>query len=193
MKLGVFTVLFGDKQFEEVLGTIAERGLDSIEIGTGGYPGDAHCKPEELLNNNDKLEKFKKVIEDHGLEISALSCHGNPLHPNPEVANKHHEQFQNTVRLAEKLGVDTVVTFSGCPGESEFSHFPVWVTSAWPEDHPKVLEWQWKEKVIPYWTEQSNFYPNMGCELQLNLILGLLFIIMKLRYGYVKSAETTLE
>nr|WP_245891226.1 hypothetical protein [Desmospora activa] len=75
------------------------------------------------------------------MTISALSCHGNPLHPNREISKKHH-QFEQTVLLAEKLGVDTVVTFSGCPGESEHSKYPVWVTAAWPEDHPEVLEWQ---------------------------------------------------
>lgn len=39
MKLGVFAVLFGDKKFEEALDMIAEMGLESVEIGTGGYPG----------------------------------------------------------------------------------------------------------------------------------------------------------
>jgi len=157
MKLGVFAVLFGDKKFEEALDVITEMGLESIEIGTGGYPGDMYCNPKELLNNEEKRNNFKKAIDDRGLEISALSCHGNPLHPDKEVSQKHHDQFQNTVRLAEKLGVDTVITFSGCPGESEYSRFPVWVTCPWPKDHLEVLEWQWKEKVIPYWTEQSEY------------------------------------
>lgn len=162
MKLGVFAVLFGDKKFEEALDIIANSGLDSVEIGTGGYPGDAHCNPQELLNNENKLKEFKKAMETRDLTISALSCHGNPLHPNKEISAKHHEQFQNTVRLAEKLGVNTVITFSGCPGESDYSRFPVWVTCSWPEDHAEVLEWQWKEKVIPYWKEQSRFLAEHG-------------------------------
>lgn len=162
MKLGVFAVLFGDKKFEEALDIIANSGLESVEIGTGGYPGDAHCNPQELLNNENKLKEFKKAIETRDLTISALSCHGNPLHPNKEISAKHHEQFQNTVRLAEKLGVNTVITFSGCPGESDYSRFPVWVTCSWPEDHAEVLEWQWKEKVIPYWKEQSRFLAEHG-------------------------------
>ncbi|RDW20626.1 sugar phosphate isomerase/epimerase family protein [Oceanobacillus chungangensis] len=162
MKLGVFAVLFGDKKFEEALDVIAEMGLESIEIGTGGYPGDSYCDPKELLTNENKRESFKKAIDERGLKISALSCHGNPLHPNKEISQKHHEQFQNTVRLAEKLEVDTVITFSGCPGESIHSRFPVWVTCPWPEDHTEVLEWQWKEKVIPYWTNQSKFLAEHG-------------------------------
>ncbi|RDW22173.1 xylose isomerase [Oceanobacillus arenosus] len=157
MKLGVFTVLFGDRPFEEALDIISKAGLKTIELGTGGYPGNAHCKPEELLNDESKLRDFKKQIDLRGLEISSLSCHGNPLHPNREISNKHHEQFQNTVLLAEKLGVETITTFSGCPGESEFSKFPVWVTCPWPDDYSEVLEWQWNERVIPYWQEQSLF------------------------------------
>jgi hypothetical protein len=26
-----------------------ELGVDAIELGTGNYPGDAHCRPDELL------------------------------------------------------------------------------------------------------------------------------------------------
>lgn len=162
MKLGVFAVLFGDRPLEEALDIIADAGLEAVEIGTGGYPGATHCDPVELLENESKLEKFKQAIEERNLTISALSCHGNPLHPDQDISQKHHQQFQDTVRLASKLGVETVVTFSGCPGESEHSRFPVWVTCPWPEDHAKVLEWQWAERVIPYWKEQSQFLKEHG-------------------------------
>lgn len=157
MKLGVFAVLFGQKGFEDALDTIRDAGLQMVEIGTGGYVGNAHCKPTELLNDKEKLNHFKEAIKCRGLEISALSCHGNPLHPNREVAQEHHEDFQNTVRLASLLGVETVITFSGCPGESDHSLHPVWVTCPWPDDFSSVVNWQWEEKVIPYWKEQDKF------------------------------------
>lgn len=157
MKLGVFAVLFSQKPFEEALDYIAESGLEAIEIGCGAYPGNAHCNPAELLADSSKLTAFQQAITSRGLEISALSCHGNPLHPNADIARQHHESFRDTVLLAEQLGVKTVITFSGCPGESEGSKFPVWVTCPWPEDFLEVLDWQWREKVIPYWTEQDQF------------------------------------
>lgn len=157
MKLGVFAVLFGDKSLEEALDTIVEAGLNTVEIGTGGYPGDSHCNPAELLQDEKKLNEFKQAIDSRNLSISALSCHGNPLHPKQEIAQEHHRQFEDTVKLADKLGVETVVTFSGCPGESDHSRFPVWVTCPWPEDHSEVVNWQWEEKVLPYWKEQSRF------------------------------------
>lgn len=85
MKLGVFTVLFSDKSFEDMLSYVSSKGIEAIELGTGGYPGDAHCKVDELLNDDTKLESFKQKISDHGLIISALSCHANPLHPQKKL------------------------------------------------------------------------------------------------------------
>lgn len=162
MKLGVFAVLFGEESLEDALDKIVEAGVECVEIGTGGYPGNKHCNPEELLHDENKLHQFKQAIESRNLTISALSCHGNPLHPNQEIANKHHQEFRQTVQLASKLGVETVVTFSGCPGESEHSRFPVWVTCPWPEDFSEVVEWQWEEKVLPYWKDQNVFLEKHG-------------------------------
>ncbi len=37
MKLGVFTVLFRDKSFTDMLDYVKEAGLSAVEIGTGCY------------------------------------------------------------------------------------------------------------------------------------------------------------
>ena len=94
MKIGVFTVLFGNKPFEETLDYVKELGLEAVEIGTGAYPGDAHCKPAELLKSEKKLKAFKDAIASRGLVISALSCHGNPIHPDKKVAKAHDAVFR---------------------------------------------------------------------------------------------------
>ena len=36
---------------EEMLDYVEEAGLDAVELGTGNYPGDAHCNPDELLSD----------------------------------------------------------------------------------------------------------------------------------------------
>ncbi|GMA64575.1 sugar phosphate isomerase/epimerase [Alicyclobacillus fastidiosus] len=162
MKLGVFTVLFQNLAFEDMLDTVKAHGLDAVELGTGNFPGSAHCDPDLLLHDNAKLQAFQRALESRGLVISALSCHGNPLHPNRSEAEESHSTWRKTVELAERLGIDTVNVFSGCPGDSEASLYPNWVTCAWPPDYQEILNWQWNEKLIPYWNAESSFANKHG-------------------------------
>lgn len=116
MKLGVFSVLFYDKNFEDMLDYVAESGLDMIEVGTGGNPGDKFCKLDELLENEDKRQAFMKSITDRGLQISGFSCHNNPISPHPTEAKEADETLRKTIRLANLLDVPVVNTFSGIAG-----------------------------------------------------------------------------
>jgi sugar phosphate isomerase/epimerase len=79
------------------------------------------------------------------------------VHPNEEIADGYIADFKNAVLLAEKIGIDTVITFSGCPGDCPESKYPNWVTCPWPEDFLAILEWQWNEVLIPYWKETAAF------------------------------------
>ena len=155
MKLGVFSVLFGRKPFEETLDYLVDLGLEAIEIGTGAYPGNAHCDPRALLGSAKRLAGFREAIQRRGLTISALSCHGNPLHPDRRVARDHHDTFLRTVELARQLGVQTVITFSGCPAGDPRGTQPNWIVAPWPPEFARALEWQWKTHVKPYWKETA--------------------------------------
>lgn len=162
MKLGVFLTLFRRHSFEDAIKYISQKNIQMVEIATGGYVGNHHLNPAQVLDKPNEIEMIKELIQEHNLQISALSCHGNPLHPNKEIAQQHHEDFKNSVLLARELGVDTIVNFSGCPGESETSQRPVWITCPWPNDFSEIVEWQWEEKVIPYWKDMSTFTKNQG-------------------------------
>jgi sugar phosphate isomerase/epimerase len=162
MKIGVFAVLFGAKPFEETLDYLVSLGLEAVEIGTGGYPGNAHCDPRRLLASEARLRAFRDAVERRGLAISALSCHGNPLHPRAGVAKAHHATFERTVRLASKLGVRDVVTFSGCPGADAKASIPSWIVAPWPPEHAEALAWQWRERVVPYWKQTARFCRQAG-------------------------------
>ena len=183
MKLGVFTVLLAKLPFDQMLTRVTGAGLEAIELGTGGYPGSDHVDVEALLADPAAAETFRTRIEDRGLIISALSCHGNPLHPNEAVAKDHDEVFRRTVRLAERLKVPVVITFSGCPGDSDTATHPNWVTCPWPPDFQQLLEWQWDKKVIPYWQDAADFAADHGIKVALEPHPGFV----------VYSAETALR
>ena len=64
VKIGLFLALFHDRTLEEALDAARAAGCEAVEISTTG----PH-RPD------------REAVERRGLEISALSCHGNPLHP----------------------------------------------------------------------------------------------------------------
>ena len=162
MKIGVFTVLLSDLELGQVLDYLKSVGVEAVEIGCGGYPGTAHCRADELLADEQQRAAFTEAIESRGLVLSALSVHGNPLHPNSEIGEQHAQDQRNAVLLAEQLGLDTVINFSGCPGDQEGAKYPNWVTCPWPPDYSAIVEWQWTEKVIPYWKEAAAFARDHG-------------------------------
>lgn len=172
MKVGSMNVPLSGMPFEQAMEYLASIGVEAVEIGCGGFPGDAHCKPEELLNDEIALENFKKVLEKNGLVISALSVHGNPVHPDPVVAEKADREFRNAVLLAEKLGVGIVNTFSGCPGDCKESKHPNWVTCPWPDDFGEILDYQWNEVLIPYWKKMAGFLNEHGVKAALEMHPG---------------------
>ena len=157
MKLSVLANLYAAKSLDETLKILTGLGVHTVEIGAGGYPGKAHCNPEELLADAKKFDEFVATFKKYDVEICALAAHGNALHPDRAIADQFDKDFRNAVLLAEKLGVDTVITFSGCPGDHEGAKYPNWVTCPWPEDFLAILDWQWNEKVIPYWQEAGAF------------------------------------
>lgn len=157
MKLGVLTVPLSSLSLEETMKFLSEQGVQTLEIGCGGFPGDAHLKPAEVLDGDAKAEEIKGLLKKYNLEICAISAHSNGVHPNQEVAAKAIEDFKNSVLVAEKLGVDTVVTFSGCPGDCPDSKYPNWVTCPWPGDFQEILDWQWNQVLIPYWKKAAAF------------------------------------
>ncbi len=168
MKLGLFTPVFGTLDTAAMLSRVrALQHITAIELGTGGWPGNPHLDPDALLADKTKAGEFGKRITDAGLQISALSCHNNPLHPEAAEAKTADDTIRKSVRLAERLGVPVVVTFSGCPGDHDGASHPNWVTCPWPPEFSDILEWQWTEKAIPYWRETTAFAADHGVKLAL--------------------------
>jgi sugar phosphate isomerase/epimerase len=168
MKLGIFTPVFGKLSFEQMLAKVKSLGgIGAVELGTGGWPGRDHIDMDSLLANQQAARDYRSRVCDAGLTISALSCHGNAIHPDAETARKYNEIFRNTVRLAQLLEVPVVNTFSGCPGDSENARCPNWITTPWPPEFLETLDWQWEKRVIPYWREAGKFAADYGIKVAL--------------------------
>ena len=160
--IGVFDAVYDKLSIDAMIDKITALGLEAVEIGTGGYPGSVHCPVDELLTDSAKAKAWAKKFEDRGLHVATLSCHGNPIHPDPKHAARDADTFKKTVLLAERIGVKVIVGFSGCPGGAPADTQPNWVTYRWPPEYDEMLKWQWKEKVIPYWKEAAKFAREHG-------------------------------
>jgi sugar phosphate isomerase/epimerase len=174
LKLGVFTVLFSGKSFEDMLDHVQSSGLKAVEIGTGCYPGNAHCPLDELLENEEKRAEYLEKVHSRGLTISAFSCHGNPISPDEQFAKESHDTLTKTIKLAALMSVPVVNTFSGIPGDQEGAKFPNWPVTPWPNEYSDILSWQWEEKLIPYWKQQGEFAKENGVKIGLELHAGFL-------------------
>jgi sugar phosphate isomerase/epimerase len=175
MKLGVFTPVFANLGLPEMLDAVRGlRHVTAVELGTGCWPGRSHIDPDRLLACPNDARSYRRQLADAGLTISALSCHGNPLHPDRTRAEADDQVFRNTVRLAEVLEVPVVVTFSGCPGDGPDARHPNWVTTPWPPEYLEVLDWQWQERAIPYWTNATAFAADHGVKVALEAHPGFL-------------------
>jgi len=160
--IGVFDPVYNHLSLEQMLEKMSALQLEAVEIGTGGYPGASHCPVQELLADPAKARAWKKKFEDRNIRVGALSCHGNPVHPDAKIAARDAQIFRNTVLLAERLEVPVIVGFSGCPGGSPTDTMPNWATYRWPPEYAQILDWQWKERVIPYWKEAAKFSREHG-------------------------------
>ena len=171
MRVGVFTALLAQFPLDKVLEKLKKLEIATVELGTGNYPGGPHC-PLSMLSSAKELKEFKKKLDDNGFTISALSCHGNPLHPDAAVAKAYQETSRKTILMAEKLGVPVVIDFSGCPGDSEGAKYPNWVTCPWPPEYLDVLDWQWEKKVTPFWTKHAKFAKDHGVKVAIEMHPG---------------------
>lgn len=193
MKIGLFIALFGDKSLDDALDTCVAEGIQSVEIGCGAYPGSAHLDVEKLLESKAERDAFLNKIESRGLMLSALSCHGNALHPVKSIADEHHKAFVNGVKLASMLGVPVVNGFSGCPGDAPGSKNPNWVTCAWPDEFRDILEYQWNDVVFPYWKEQAAFLKQHNVKFAVEMHPGFVCYsndtLLKLRNGIGADGE----
>ncbi len=126
----------------------------------GNWSGAPHAKLQSLLESKDERRKFLSVLEQNGLSLAALNCSGNQLHP--VDGERQSKIVYETVQVAELLGVDTIVLMSGLPAGGPDDVRPNWVTCAWPLENGEILDWQWNDKLLPYWQKLAAFGKECG-------------------------------
>jgi sugar phosphate isomerase/epimerase len=172
MKPGLFTVILGSMNLEHALDYAARLGAQAVELGAGAYAGTNHCNVEALLASDRKAKDFLRAVTSRGLQISALNCAGNPIHPNRKRAAADDAAFRRAMRLAGKLGVEVVINFSGCPAGAPGDKQPNWVTCPWPADYTEILQYQWDKVAIPYWSKTVQFAKEQGVKIALEMHPG---------------------
>ena len=116
MRIGVFAVLY--KQFslsEEAPIKLLPRAPLPWRSAPAGTRRPITALIDELLTSAQKRKTYLKAVESRGLITSALSCHSDPINPDPQMAKDADEVFRKSVKLAERLGVPVVNDFSGLP------------------------------------------------------------------------------
>lgn len=159
MKLGFVTDSLGGDSFEGVLETAARLGVAGLEVNTGGWSTAPHFDLALMARDAGARKAFLKAFADRGLELICLNANGNPLHPTePHQA----ECLRDTIRIAGDMGITKIVTMSGLPAGREGDLMPNWVVASWPPETQKSLEWQWQEKLIPFWSGISDLATSSG-------------------------------
>lgn len=154
MRIGLVTDSLGHLAFDDLLETAAALRLETLEFGCGGWSAAPHLNLDQLLASAEARSTFVSKIRDHGLEISALNCSGNPLAPGARGA-AHARVVHDTLTLARLIGVRRVVMMSGLPGGPGDQNAN-WITTAWPPEGHAILRHQWEDVALPYWRDLVN-------------------------------------
>jgi sugar phosphate isomerase/epimerase len=150
LRLALFTDSVSERSFEGALDFAQELGIDAVEIAAGGQSPAPHLDLDEVLADTAALDRFRNALDTRGIELTALNCSAWPLHPVHDEA--HRALIRNTIELAGRLGVHTIVSMSGCGGDAPDDTAMNWVWYPWPPEAVSLLERQWRA-AIPMWEE----------------------------------------
>jgi sugar phosphate isomerase/epimerase len=142
LKLCLLTDSVPELSLERALDLAAGLGIDAVEIAAGGQSSAPHLQLEELLSSSRARADFLDAITSRGLRLAAINCSAWPMHP---VRAQEEARFiENAIRLAGELGVEKLVTMSGCPGDSPQARTINWIWFPWPPETAAIRERQWE-------------------------------------------------
>jgi sugar phosphate isomerase/epimerase len=166
MELGLYTDSLAALERSAVLDVAVEVGATAIEIATGGQSSAPHLDRRELLASPDARARLLEDVASRGLHLAALNCSAWLLHP--QRAAEQRAIVEETFRLAALLGVRTVVTMSGCPGDGQSATTVNWPAYAWPDELLDLHRRQWDE-MVALWLELAPAARDAGVRVALEL------------------------
>jgi sugar phosphate isomerase/epimerase len=153
VKFGAYTAVLHDRPIAEALDVLRDLGLNSAEINSGGFLPAPHLPIADLRASQDARHEYLGLFCAAGITLTALNCNGNPLHPDPEVREKHGQDVRDAIEVAALLGVKRVVTMSGLPGSDPGARLPSWTVLPWDSAQLDARDHQWNEVALPYWRD----------------------------------------
>ncbi len=118
MQLGFASAILPDESLQSVFEIAASIGYDCVEVmcwppskATRRYAGITHIDCTSF--DQQHAEEIAALVEETGVQISALGYYPNPLAPDAAEAQAAVEHLRRVIATARELGLDRVNTFIG--------------------------------------------------------------------------------
>jgi sugar phosphate isomerase/epimerase len=157
MRVGLYTDALPALDRRGVLAWCADRGIEDVEMGVGAWGPEPrrHLDLQALLAERSERDRLQSDLAEFGLRLACVNAAGNVLHPDPAARADAQARLTGALELAAALGVDRVVTMSGCPGAPGGSPIGIWAVWSSVADDEGLYAWQLEHEVAPFWREQS--------------------------------------
>lgn len=118
IQLGLVSAILADKQTDEVISFVAEKGFQCVEMmcwpkgrAERRYAGVTHIDIDTL--DDKTMDNLLQKLDHYNIFISGLGYYPNPLDPDEEKSAFHLEHIKKMIRAASRLGVPVINTFIG--------------------------------------------------------------------------------
>jgi sugar phosphate isomerase/epimerase len=162
MKIGMVSDSLAHLPLGQMLKVASELGVTGIEFNTGNWSTAPHLDLETLCSSQASRDDLLDQVAAHSLKVISFNCNGNQLDPRQGI--KHDRVVRSTIKLSGLLGLRKVCLMSGLPGAGPNEEYANWIVSSWPPETQRILDWQWRDCLIPYWRELILFGADNGVE-----------------------------
>src|SRR5690348_474154 len=118
MKLGFVSAILPDLTLQQVADFASKHGYDCVEVmcwpkgkAERRYAGVTHI--DVVGFNEASAGEIRTLVQEKGIDISALGYYPNPLAPDPNERRTYAEHIRAVIDAAHLLGLSNVNTFIG--------------------------------------------------------------------------------